>query len=171
MPATHEGAMEIVDKLRESFPDHYMGHKVFRDEPYIGIRKDGLREICRWLKETPGLEFDYPVEVTAVDYMGDAERFEVIHVLWSMRHRRRVILKTRVSEADCAVGTVTDIWRGANFMERETYDMYGITFTGHPDLRRIMMTDDFEGWPLRKDFPVEGRGWRENYDFLPQVGD
>lgn len=171
MPASPEGAMEIVAKLRESFPGTYAGHKVFRDEPYVSVRREGLHEVCRWLKETPGMEFDYPVEVTAVDYMGDVERFEVIHVLWSMRHRRRVILKTRVAEADPSVATVTDLWRGANFMERETYDMYGITFTGHPDLRRIMMTDDFEGWPLRKDFPIQGRGWRENYDFLPQVGD
>ena len=94
--------MEIVDKLRERFPDHYMGHKVFRDEPYVGVRKDGLRDVCRWLKETPGMEFDYPVEVTAVDYLGDVERFEVIHVLWSMRHRRRVVLKSRVTEAAAA---------------------------------------------------------------------
>ena len=171
MSTTAEASEELVARVREAFPDQVLGHKVFRDEPYISIRKEALRDICRWLKETPGMDFDYPVEVTAVDYMGDVERFEVIHVLWSVRRSRRVILKSRVAESDCAIDTVADIWRGAGFMERETYDMYGITFTGHPDLRRIMMTDDFDGWPLRKDFPVEGRGWRENYDFIPQLGD
>lgn len=162
---------DVVAKIRAAFPGHVVGHRVFAGEPYLSVTRDGMHDICRMLHDDPELAFDYPVEVTAVDYMGDAERFEVIHVFWSIQHRRRVILKTRVREDDCAVPSVCDIWKGANFMERETYDMYGITFTGHPDLRRILMTDDFDGWPLRKDFPIEGRGWRENYDFIPQIGD
>ena len=171
MSATEQSALTIVEKVKGAFPAHVTAHKVFAGEPYITVKKEGIRDVCRLLKDDPELDFDYPVEVTAVDYLGDAERFEVIHVLFSIQHRRRVVLKSRVAEDDCAIDTVADIWRGANFMERETYDMYGITFTGHPDLRRIMMTDDFDGWPLRKDFPVEGKGWRENYDFLPQIGD
>jgi len=162
---------EIVERVRAQFPDAVVGHKVFAGEPYISIKKEGLRDVCRMLHDEPDMAFDYPVEVTAVDYMGDAQRFEVIHVFWSMEHRRRVILKTRITEDECNVDSVTDIWKGADFMERETYDMYGIVFNGHPDLRRILMTDDFEGWPLRKDFPIEGHGWRENYDFIPQIGD
>lgn len=171
MSATEESAREIVDKVRAGLPDAVVTHKVFAGEPYISIRKEALRDVCRLLKDDPALAFDYPVEVTAVDYPGDAERFEVIHVLFSIEHRRRVVLKSRVAEGDPSIDTVADLWRGAGFMERETYDMFGIAFTGHPDLRRILMTDDFEGWPLRKDFPIEGRGWRENYDFIPQVGD
>jgi NADH-quinone oxidoreductase subunit C len=166
-----ESAQDIVDRVRAAFPDQVVGHKLFAGEPYISLRKEGLRDVCKLLKDDPGLDFDYPVEVTAVDYPGDAQRFEVIHVLFSIQHRRRVVLKSRVGEDDAAIDTVADLWRGAGFMERETYDMFGITFTGHPDLRRILMTDDFEGWPLRKDFPIEGRGWRENYDFIPQIGD
>ncbi|MFQ5508153.1 MAG: NADH-quinone oxidoreductase subunit C [Leptospirillia bacterium] len=161
----------VIDQVRAAFPDHVTAHKVFAGEPFISVSREGLREVCTFLKEDPGLDFDYPVDVTAVDYPDDAERFEVIHVLWSVQHRRRVVLKTRVSEADCEVDSVADIWRGMSFMERETYDMYGVRFAGHPDLRRIMMTDDFDGWPLRKDFPIEGKGWRENYDFIPQLGD
>ncbi len=162
---------EIVDKVLAAFPGRVRSHKMFAGEPYLSIDKDGLRDVCLLLRDDPDLAFDYPVEVTAVDYPDDAERFEVIHVLWSITHRRRVVVKSRVSEGDCTVASVADIWKGANFMERETYDMYGIVFEGHPDLRRIMMTDDFEGWPLRKDFPIEGHGWREQFDFIPQVGD
>jgi len=161
----------IVAKVVATFPNHVTGHKVFAGEPYISVDRAGLLDVCQMLHDDPEMDFDYPVEVTAVDYMGEAQRFEVIHVFWSVQHRHRVILKTRVSEDSCSVASVVGIWRGADLMERETYDMYGITFTGHPDLRRILMTDDFEGWPLRKDFPIEGRGWRENYDFIPQIGD
>ncbi len=167
MTDTHD----IITKVQAAFPDHVIGHKVFAGEPFISLKKSGLRDVAKLLKNDPELDFDYPVEVTAVDYPGDAERFEVVHVLWSIQHRRRVYLKTRTTEEDCAIPSVADLWKGADFMERETYDMYGIEFTGHPDLRRIMMTDDFDGWPLRKDFPIEGKGWRENYDFIPQLGD
>ncbi len=162
---------DIIDKVQAAFPDAVIGSKVFAGDPYISIKRDGLLDICRLLHDDPQLAFDYPVEVTAVDYMGEAERFEVIHVFWSIEHRRRVILKTRITEDECHIPSVCEFWKGANFMERETYDMYGIEFTGHPDLRRILMTDDFDGWPLRKDFPIEGKGWRENYDFIPQIGD
>ncbi|MDH5526944.1 MAG: NADH-quinone oxidoreductase subunit C [Nitrospirota bacterium] len=162
---------DIIAKVVAAFPQGVTAHKVFADEPYITVDKAVLRDVCRLLKDDPSMEFDYPVEVTAVDYLGETPRFEVIHVLWSMRHRRRVTLKTRVAEDDCEVDTVCDMWRGADFMEREVFDLYGIRFAGHPDLRRIMMTDDFEGYPLRKDYPIEGDGWRENYDFIPMIGD
>ncbi len=161
----------IVKKLKTAFPKMVVSHKIFAGEPYITVKKEGLLDICKLLKKDKELDFDYPVEVTAVDYPDDAERFEVIHVFWSVEHRHRVILKTRVTEDDPSIDSVVSLWKGANFMERETYDMFGITFTGHPDHRRILMTDDFEGWPLRKDFPIEGKGWRENYDFIPQIGD
>lgn len=161
----------IVKKLKAAFPKMVVSHKIFAGEPYITVKKEGLLDICKLLKKDKELDFDYPVEVTAVDYPDDAERFEVIHVFWSVEHRHRVILKTRVTEDDPSIDSVVSLWKGANFMERETYDMFGITFTGHPDHRRILMTDDFEGWPLRKDFPIEGKGWRENYDFIPQIGD
>ncbi len=162
---------DVIDALREAFPDAIVGCRVFAGEPYVSVTRERLFDVCRMLHDDPRMAFDYPVEVTAVDYPDDDERFEVIHVFWSVEHRRRVILKTRIAEGSCHVPSVCEIWKGANFMERETYDMYGIEFTGHPDLRRILMTDDFEGWPLRKDFPIEGRGWRENYDFIPQIGD
>jgi NADH:ubiquinone oxidoreductase subunit C len=72
-----------------------------------------------------------------------------------------------VSEEDCRIDSVTPLWAGANFMEREVYDLMGIEFTNHPDLRRILLTDDFDGFPLRKDYPTEGRGWRTTFEFLP----
>ena len=96
-----------------------------------------------------------------------AERFEVVYEVYSIRKRHRIRIKTRVPEHDCRVDSMTDIWMGADFMEREVFDMMGIRFNHHPDLRRILMPDDYtEGYPLRKDFPVQGKGWRDTFDFL-----
>ena len=91
----------------------------------------------------------------------------MIYEIYSIRHRQRLRLKTRVSESDSTVDSLSALWYGANFMEREVYDMMGIRFRGHPDLRRILLPDEFdEGFPLRKDFPVRGRGWRDTFEFL-----
>jgi|GEM_PF-6091236 len=98
------------------------------------------------------------------------ERFEVVWEFYSIRKRHRIRLKTRAPESDCVVDSLTDIWKGADFMEREVYDMMGIRFRNHPDLRRILMPDDYtEGYPLRKDFPLRGKGWRDTFDFLDEV--
>ena len=102
-----------------------------------------------------------------VDWPDDEERFEVVYEVYSIRKRHRIRIKTRVPEHDCLVDSMTDLWMGADFMEREVFDMMGIRFNHHPDLRRILMPDDYtEGYPLRKDFPVQGKGWRDTFDFL-----
>jgi NADH-quinone oxidoreductase subunit C len=113
------------------------------------------------------MDFDYIVHVSSVDWPDDEERFEVVWEFYSIRKRHRIRLKTRVPEADCIVDSLTDIWKGADFMEREVYDMMGIRFRNHPDLRRILMPDEYtEGYPLRKDFPLQGKGWRDTFEFL-----
>jgi NADH-quinone oxidoreductase subunit C/D len=109
-------------------------------------------------------------DICSADYPDDLERFEVIYQFLSLPHGTRLRIKARVSEGSPEIATISDIWRGANFLEREVYDLMGIRFIGHPDLRRILMPDDYdEGHPLRKDFPAEGRGWRSQFDFLPKL--
>ena len=116
------------------------------------------------------MDFDYIVHVSSVDWPDDEERFEVVYELYSIRKRHQIRIKTRVPESDCFVDSLTDLWKGADFMEREVYDMMGIRFRGHPDLRRILMPDDYaEGYPLRKDFPVRGKGWRDTFEFLDET--
>jgi NADH-quinone oxidoreductase subunit C len=113
------------------------------------------------------MDFDYIVHISSVDYLGQKERFEVVHEFYSIRKKQRIRLKSRVSEEDCSIDSVTDIWKGADFMEREVYDMMGIRFNNHPNLTRILLPDEYdEGYPLRKDFPLRGRGWRDTFEFM-----
>ena len=133
------------------------------------VRREDVVEICRWLHDDPDLAFDHITDVTAVDFPNESPRFEVVYHFYSIQKGHRIRLKARVPEDDSAIDSICAIWKGANFLEREVYDMMGITFRHHPDLRRILMTEDYdEGFPLRKDFPVEGRGWRDRFDdFMP----
>ncbi len=108
-------------------------------------------------------------DICSVDFPNEEPRFEMVYLFYSIEKNHRICLKARVPEEDCSIDSVTGIWKGAEFMEREVYDMMGITFNNHPDLRRILMTEDYdEGFPLRKDFPVEGKGWRDTFEFLNQ---
>jgi NADH/F420H2 dehydrogenase subunit C len=159
----------IAEKIKEQFPEEFREAKEYRGQLAVTVRKERIKEICRFLHDDPELAFDHITDVTAVDYPNDEERFEVVYLFYSIPKNRRIRLKARVREEDCAIDSVTDIWQGANFLEREAYDLMGIRFTGHPDLRRILLTEDFEGHPLRKDYPVEGRGWRNTFEFLPKT--
>ena len=142
----------------------------WRGDVSVTVTRDKLREVAQFLRDDPGMDFDYIVHVSSVDWPDDEERFEVVWEFYSIRKRQRIRLKTRVPEADCVVDSLTDLWRGADFMEREVYDMMGIRFRNHPDLRRILMPDDYtEGYPLRKDFPLRGKGWRDTFEFLDEV--
>jgi NADH-quinone oxidoreductase subunit C len=129
------------------------------DETIVFVAPERLLEVMTWLKETPGQEFDYLVDITAVEFR-DRER--LLQVVWFLRSlARRVDLRVKVeldAAAELAVDSVWGLWHGADWLEREVFDMFGITFRGHPDLRRILMWETYaEGYPLRKDFPLRGR--------------
>jgi len=157
----------VAERLTQRFPQDVVAVAEFRGDLSVTVRKSALLTVGRFLKEEPGLEFDYIVHVSSVDYPTEPERFEVVYEVYSIRHRRRIRFKTRLSEADGEIDSLSSVWYGANFMEREIYDMMGIRFHGHPDLRRILMPDEYdEGFPLRKDFPLQGRGWRDTFEFL-----
>jgi NADH/F420H2 dehydrogenase subunit C len=159
----------IVQNIQTRFPSHFVYDRETFGELTVGIRREGIVEVCRFLKEDPHLQFDHLTDICSVDYPEDEERFEVIYHFYSVPKRHRIRIKARVPEDDCAIDSITGLWQGANFLEREVYDMMGIRFNHHPDLRRILLTDDFDGFPLRKDFPTEGKGWRNTFEFIPKM--
>ena len=117
--------------------------------------RDDIPALARTLRDRPELGFEFLADVTAVDYYPREPRFEVVYLLVSIAHRHRVRLKVRLGGVDAHVGTVSSIWPCATWLEREVWDLFGIVFDGHPDPRRLLMPEDWEGFPLRKDYPVQ----------------
>lgn len=148
---------EALRRLIEAFPEAVREtHAQLGDETAM-IDAARMADVMRFLRDTQGLEFDMLVDVTAVDYLGQSPRFEVVYHLLSLSRNRRLRIKARVDEARAELDSIVPIWPSANWMEREVWDMYGIRFRGHPDPRRILLYEEFEGHPLRKDYPKEKR--------------
>ncbi len=149
----------VIGKVKEKFPELVLGvHSDFGDDTII-VKKEGIIEVCRFLKDEPELSFDMLMDLTAVDYLGKGkeERFEMVYHFYSLKHNHRVRIKTPVSEKDCNIDSIENMWIAANWAEREVWDLYGIKFNGHPDLRRILLYEPFDGHPLRKDYPIQKR--------------
>ncbi len=126
-------------------------------EVTIVARRDGLVELMTWLRDEPSLSFKYLSDVAGLDLGEFANpRFAVSYHLYSLEHNHRLRVKVFVDEDDASLPTLWYVWKSANWLEREVYDMFGVNFENHPDLRRILMPADYEGYPLRKDFPVKG---------------
>jgi NADH-quinone oxidoreductase subunit C len=121
----------------------------------IYVSRNEVPAAARALRDRPELRFAFLAELTAVDYWPREPRFELVYVLVSIEHRARLRMKVRLHADDARVGTVTGVWPAANWLEREVWDLFGITFDGHPDPRRLLMPEDWEGFPLRKDYPVQ----------------
>lgn len=130
--------------------------KFDRDEMTITVERSTLREACALLRDDRACSFNYLADVTCVDWYPAEPRFEVIYHLLSIPQKERVRLKVRLAGDAPVVESVTSVWPSANFFEREVYDLFGVRFTGHAYLRRIQMPENWEGHPLRKDYPVEG---------------
>src|ERR1700756_4629750 len=131
--------------------DAVEGAKFDRDEMTIHVERSAIREACVLLKEDPACPFNFLSDVTCVDWYPAEPRFEVIYHLLSIPNKERVRLKVRLNSASPTVESITSIWPGANYFEREVFDLFGVRFTGHPYLRRLLMPEDWEGHPLRKD--------------------
>ena len=162
----------VLDILKDKFPDAVLSVHQDKDRGDLSARVKAahMLEIARFLHDDPRLAFDHITDVCSADYPDDPERFEVIYHVLSLPHGVRLRIKARVTEEHPVIASVVSVWKGAEFMERETYDLMGIKFSGHPDLRRILMPENYdEGYPLRKDFPAEGRGWRSSFPFLPKM--
>jgi len=130
--------------------------KFDREELTLYVERRALRETCQLLRDDPACPFNFLADVTCVDWYPSDPRFEVVYHLLSISKKERVRLKVRLSEESPVVDSVTSVWPGANYFEREVFDLFGVRFTGHPYLRRLLMPEDWEGHPLRKDYPVEG---------------
>jgi len=153
--------------LTEKFQNVIQETKTSYGELTLLIKKEEIVSVCRFLHDDPEMGFDHITDICSLDFPEDEERFEMVYMFYSIPRKHRIRIKARISEEDCTIDSIASIWKGANFMEREVYDMMGIRFNHHPDLRRILMPEDFEGYPLRKDFPTEGKGWRSTFEFLP----
>ena len=143
-----------VEKVRERFGDALREVIYFRGEETLAVDPARIVEICRFLKEDPEMDFDMLLDVTGTHFLEREYSYEVAYLLLSLKRRVRVRLWARLGE-EGEIDTVSGVWRTADWHEREAYDLVGIRFRGHPDLRRIIMPDDFDGHPLRKDFPLE----------------
>jgi NADH-quinone oxidoreductase subunit C len=152
-----------LEKLKERFPESILEVGEFRDELTIIVKKEGIVPICQFLRDDPKLSYNFLSDLCGVDYLERKPRFDVVYNLYSIEKNHRVRLKVRVDEGEI-VPSVTSVWSGANWHEREVFDMFGIRFDGHPDLRRILMPDDWEGHPLRKDFPLTQEEVMFNYN-------
>ncbi len=179
--------MLAVEKLQENFPHDIIEIKECAGQVSVTVQRDRIVDILRFLHDDGELLFDHLADVTAVDWLGKKEpRFEVVYNLFSIRYKQFIRIKVQVPENDPRVDSVTCIWKTANWLERECYDMFGIVFEGHPDLRRILMPEDWEGYPLRKDYPLfleEEQEWKEykklrqkarelaQYDWYPMLAE
>lgn len=146
-----------VQKMRATMPQVIEGVESFRDQVTIRVFKDNIVEACLFLRDTPELEYDFLTDLTAVDYPQRPRRFDVVLTLWSMTQGHLLRVKAAVGENE-TIPSVTGVWKAANWEERECFDMFGVVFSGHPDLRRILLPEDWEGHPLRKDYPLAGYG-------------
>jgi NADH-quinone oxidoreductase subunit C len=146
----------IIQKITSAWPGAVLATQEFRGDLSITLRKEDLVSVAQLIKTDPDLAFDMVIDVTAVDWYRPERRFEVVYHVYSLKNKRYLRLKVQVDEETPVVPTLTSVWPSANWHERETFDMFGIRFDGHPDLRRFYMPEEFEYYPLRKDFPLMG---------------
>jgi NADH-quinone oxidoreductase subunit C len=146
----------IIQKLKDNFPNAEFNFTEFRGELNVKFDKKFINPVCKLFKEDSELEFLLCEDITAVDWATRKNRFTVVYHIFSLQHNFRLVLKADVDESDCNIDTVSSIWKTSDWQERECYDMYGIKFNDHPDMRRIYMPEEFEYYPLRKDFPLMG---------------
>ena len=161
MPA-HPATLDLLKtRLGESAASE------FRGQTRVVVEKDRLLEVMNLLRDER--QFDLLVDVTCVDYLnyrGAAHRFGLVYLLTSTQSSERITIRVFLDETDLLVPSLCELWRGADWLEREVFDMFGVEFTGHPDLRRILMPEEFAAFPLRKDYPLQGRGERHNFPVL-----
>lgn len=146
----------ILDRLKASLPDIQVETSEYKDELTLQLQKKDVVDVCKVLKHDSELKFLLSEDITAVDWARGKNRFTVVYHLFSLKNKFTLVVKADVDESDCNIDSVSSVWRAANWQEREVYDMYGIKFNNHPDLRRMYMPEEFEYHPLRKDFPLLG---------------
>jgi len=150
-------ACELTTLLKQEFPDAISGFHSYRGDETVIIERTALESVCRFLRDDSRCSFEIMMDLTAVDRleMDMTPRFELVYHFKSLTHARRLRLKVGLAEDDCKIASIHHLWKAVDWYERECFDMFGIIFEEHPNLRRILMYDEFEGHPLRKDFPID----------------
>ena len=148
--------MNVLERLKGFSPESILGSTEFRGDLTVTVRKDDIVRVAGFLQSAADLAFDMLIDVVGIDRFTPGDRFEVLYNLYSLKNTAYLRLKVLVDEENPTVQSITGVWPAANWHERATYDMFGIRFAGHPDLRRLYMPDEFEYFPLRKDFPLMG---------------
>ena len=146
---------EIHDRLKAEFGDDVGPLSEPKIDPFAVVKTERIADVALFLKRTPGLELDHCNDVTGLDWP-KRNVIEVVYHLFSYGHRHGIVLKVEADRAKPVVPSVCGVWKAANWLERECFDMFGVVFTGHPDLRRVLLPDDWQGWPLRKDYQESG---------------
>jgi len=155
----------LLEKLKTRFGERMLESSEYRGNNRLAVPADQAYAVLEFLKQDCG--FDLLIDVTCVDYLhfrGARDRFGLVYNLQNTVTGLRLIVRAYLNPPNVSIPSVVPLWKGANWMEREVYDMFGIIFTGHPDLRRILLPDEFVGFPLRKDYPLRGRGERHNFE-------
>lgn len=160
----HYDAGRVLALITDKLGQHILESRLNLGDAELRISRNSVRDVFPVLRDDPDLRFEMLVSETVVDYLdsgfmprAEAERFDVVYHLLSLTHRHRLRIKVAVPEQAPEVASLTDLWPSANFMEREAWDMFGVVFNGHPDLRRVLMYEEFKGHPLRKDYPLQGK--------------
>ena len=146
----------VVDRVKQKFPESISEVSAFRGETTLRVRSGDILPLCRFLHDDTDSAFDFLIDLCGVDDLPREPRFQVVYHLASTRTRLRLRLKASLPGANPQIASVFSVWKAADWLEREAFDMFGITFTGHPDLRRILLTPEWQGYPLRKDYPLRG---------------
>jgi NADH-quinone oxidoreductase subunit C len=148
---------KVIERLKTRFGEAIeSSHEEHGDETVL-VKREALLDFLRFAKDDIALRFDLLMDICGVDYLGQTPRFEVVYHLYSVSKNHRIRIKVRVPEEDCTVPSCVALWKAADWFEREAYDMVGIRFEGHPNLKRVLLFEGFEGHPLRKDYPINKR--------------
>lgn len=155
--------MDPIETVKAKFADQVVGVGSHAGQPWVDVKRDRIVDILRTLRDE--CAFDFMTDLTAVDYLnqGMPERFCVVYNLYSVKDNLRTRIRAWVPESDPTIDSASSIWKAAPWAEREVWDLMGVSFKGHPDLRRIQLPENYEGHPLRKDYPLTGRGERMNF--------
>ena len=155
--------MDPIETLKTKFADQVLGVGTHAGQAWVDVKRDRIVDVLKTLRDECG--FDMLTDLTAVDYLnqGMPERFAVVYNLYSLKDNVRTRVKAWVPESDPTIDTASTLWRSAPWTEREVWDLMGLKFKGHPDLKRIQLPENYEGHPLRKDYPLTGRGERMNF--------
>lgn len=149
----------ILQKLQEKFPSEILEAGEEHQNLFVVLKKERSHEILAFLRDEPDLKFELLADLCGVDRLklNQSPRFEVVYQLYSLTHNHRLRVRVKVPEESTTVASVIDLWKAADWMERECWEMFGIVFEGHPNLKHLLLFEGFEGYPLRKDYPIERR--------------